>query len=145
MANGQNQAGGRRRPHPSPEHLEGTFLQFDLGAEVDQLRREDGSKTGQNAKTLVKYDDFRIVLITLEPGAHIPWHHTAARISIHAVAGRVRVGTDDRTFDMPAGSILALDRTLPHEIEALEQSALLLTIAWGEEALETREALGGRA
>jgi quercetin dioxygenase-like cupin family protein len=147
MAGGEDQAAGHghRRPHPSTEQMEGTFLQFDLGAEIERMRREEGSKAGQNAKTLVKYDDFRLVLITLDRGAHIPWHHTAARISIQAITGHFRVGTDDRTFDMPTGSILALDRTQPHEIEALEPSALLLTIAWGEEAMETREALGGRA
>lgn len=145
MAGDQDQAGGHRRAHPAAEHLEGTFLQFNLAAEIEQLRREDGSKAGQNAKTLAKYDDFRLVLITLDAGAHIPWHHTAARVSIHAVSGHFRVATEERTFDMPAGSVLVLDRTLPHELEALEQSAFLLTIAWGEEALETREALGGRA
>jgi hypothetical protein len=35
-----------------------------------------------------------------------------------------------RTFDLPAGSLLALDRGLPHDVEALEDSAFLLTIAW---------------
>lgn len=134
-----------RRPHPVPEQLAAAFLQFDLRAEAERLRHEDGSKAGQNAKTLVKYDDFRVVLITLEPGAHIPWHHTAARVSIQTVTGHIRVQADSRTFDMPLGSLLALDRTLPHEIEAIESSTLLLTIAWGEEAKETRDALGGRA
>lgn len=120
MADGTTQD-ERRRPHPSPEQLAASFLQFDLAAEI------------------------RIVIITLDAGARIPWHHTAGRVSINAVAGRVRVHAEGRTFDMPAGSLLALDRTLPHEVEAIEPSAVLLTIAWGEEALETREALDGRA
>jgi quercetin dioxygenase-like cupin family protein len=145
MADGQDEAGGLKRPHPAAEHLEGTFLQFNLASEIQQLRREDGAKTGQNAKTLAKYDDFRLVLITLDAGTRIPWHQTAARVSIHAISGHFRVSTADRTFDMPAGSVLVLDRTLPHEVAALEQSALLLTVAWGEEAIEAREALGGRA
>lgn len=144
MADAPDQA-DLRRPHPTPEQLAGAFLQFDLRAEIEQLRREDGSKAGQNAKTLVKYDDFRLVIITLEQGTHIPWHQTAGRVSIHTVAGHIRVHAEERTFDLPLGSLLALDRTLPHEVEALEQSAFLLTIAWGEEARETRDALGGRA
>jgi hypothetical protein len=28
------------------------------------------------------------------------------------------------------GGLLALDRGLPHDVEAIEESALLLTIAW---------------
>jgi quercetin dioxygenase-like cupin family protein len=35
-----------------------------------------------------------------------------------------------RTFDLRPGSLLALDRGAPHAIEALEESAFLLTIAW---------------
>lgn len=145
MTDRAEQATEYRRPHPSTDQLAASFMQFDLRSEAEQLRHEDGSKEGQNAKTLVKYDDFRIVVITLDRAARIPWHHTAGRISIHTVAGHVRVRASERTFDLPAGSLLALDRTLPHEVEALEQSTLLLTIAWGEEARETREALGGKA
>lgn len=125
--------------------LAADFLQFDLGRAVEELRGEDGSKLGQNARTLVKYDDFRIVLITLERGARIPSHHTAGRVSIHTVSGHVRVHAEGRSFDLPQASVLALDRAIPHEVEAIEPSGVLLTIAWGEEAREAREALGGRA
>jgi hypothetical protein len=38
-----------------------------------------------------------------------------------------------RSFDLPAGGLLALDQALPHDVEALEKSALLLTIAWRSE------------
>lgn len=145
MSDGPTRDTDHRRPHTSPEQLAGSFLQFDLGAEADRLRREPGAKAGQNAKTLAKYDDFRIVLITLEAETRIPWHHTAGRIAISIVSGHVRVHADGRTFDMPAGSLLALDRTLPHDVEALEPSALLLTIAWGDEAREARDALAGGA
>ncbi len=145
MSDGSPPPAERRRPHLSPGQMAGAFLQFDLAAELEQLRREPGSKDGQNAKTLVKYDDFRIVLITLDAGARIPSHHTAGRVSIATFSGRVRVHAEGRTFDMPAGSLLVLDRTLPHEVEAMEASAVLLTISWGEEARETRESLGGRA
>jgi quercetin dioxygenase-like cupin family protein len=40
----------------------------------------------------------------------------------------------DRTFDLPQGNLLALDRGVAHDVEALEDSAFLLTIAWPEEA-----------
>jgi len=39
-------------------------------------------------------------------------------------------------FDLPTGRLLALAQRLLHEVEALEESAFLLTIAWpgrGEE------------
>ena len=145
MADDRGRTGtGAERP-AGGQQFAADFLQFDLRAAVEELRREDQSKKGQNARTLVKYDDFRIVLITLDRGAHIPSHHTAGRISIHTVSGHVRVHAEGRSFDLPQGSVLALDRTIPHQVEAVEPSGVLLTIAWGEEARETREALGGRA
>jgi hypothetical protein len=40
------------------------------------------------------------------------------------------VRAEGRTFDLPTGRLLALDHGLPHDVEALEESAFLLTIAW---------------
>jgi quercetin dioxygenase-like cupin family protein len=33
-------------------------------------------------------------------------------------------------FDLPAGHLLALDAAVPHDVEALEDSAFVLTVAW---------------
>jgi hypothetical protein len=43
----------------------------------------------------------------------------------------------DKVIDLPAGHMLALERALPHDVEALEDSAFLLTIAWPEDAKKT--------
>ncbi len=117
-----------RRPHPQP--MTGPYLEFDLTRELEQLHAEPAWNSGQNARTLVKYDDFRVVLTALKAGARVPEHRTEGRISIHIVAGHIHVRAEGRTFDLPAGSLLALDRGLPHDVEALEESAFLLTIAW---------------
>ncbi|MEO8519852.1 MAG: hypothetical protein ABI603_00730 [Acidobacteriota bacterium] len=87
-----------RRP-PSPP-LAVAYLEFDLAREIGQLHREPEWENGKNAKTLVKYHDFHVVLTTLRARARMP------------------------------GNLLTLDRGLPHDVEALEDSALLLTIAW---------------
>jgi quercetin dioxygenase-like cupin family protein len=119
---------GRRRPHPSP--MAAAFLEFDLARELEQLHGEAAPASGQNAKTLVKYDDFRIVLTALRAQTRIPGHRNEGRISVQTVRGHIRIRALGRTFDLPAGSLLALDRGLPHDVEALEDSAFLLTIAW---------------
>jgi quercetin dioxygenase-like cupin family protein len=106
------------------------YLEFDLAREIEALHGEPEWSTGQNAKTLVKYDDFRIVLTALRAHARMPLHQTNGRISIQTVRGHLQVRAQGRTFDLPAGTLLALDRGLPHDVEALEESALLLTIAW---------------
>jgi hypothetical protein len=46
------------------------------------------------------------------------------------MAGHIRMHAGGKGFDMPVGRLLALHRAMPHEVEALEDSAFLLTIAW---------------
>ena len=106
------------------------YLEFDITSELEQLHREAAWKSGQNTKTLVKFDDLRIVLIALKARSRIPGHQTEGRISIQCVAGHIQVRAQGRTFDLPAGRLLALDQRLPHDIEALQDSAFLLTIVW---------------
>ena len=122
------QASVNRRPHaPS---MAGSFLEFDLTAEVDRLHRETTWKTGRNARTLVKYDDFRVVLTALQANMRIPEHTTDGRISVHMLSGHIRLNASGRTFDLLPGSLVALDRGIRHSMDVLEESAFLLTVAW---------------
>jgi hypothetical protein len=49
---------------------------------------------------------------------------------VQTVRGHIRVRALGRTFDLPAGGLLAPDQGVSHDLEALEDSAFLLTIAW---------------
>jgi len=118
----------RRRPHTSS--MSSPFLEFDLTSEVDRLHGESTWNTGQNARTLIKYDDLRVVLIALKGGARIPEHKTNGRISVQVLSGHVRLNASGRAFNLLPGSVLSLEERAPHDLEALEESALLLTIAW---------------
>jgi len=117
-----------RRPHAPP--TAGAFMEFDLPAEIHRLHAETTWSTGHNARTLIKYDDFRVVLTALQASARVPTHKTEGRISIHVLSGHVQVKASERTFSLRPGGLLALDQGVPHEIEALEESAFLLTLAW---------------
>lgn len=117
-----------RRPHAPP--MAAPFLEFDLPAEVHRLHAEATWNTGQNAKTLIKYDDFRVVLTALQASARIPEHNAEGRISIHVLSGHIQLKASGRTFNLRPGGLLALDQGVPHDVEALEESSFLLTIAW---------------
>ena len=117
-----------RRPHAPP--TAGTFMEFDLPAEVHRLHAETTWSTGQNARTLIKYDDFRVVLMALQANVRIPEHKTEGRISVHVLSGHIQLRAAGRTFNLRAGALLALDHGVPHDAEALEESAVLLSIAW---------------
>jgi quercetin dioxygenase-like cupin family protein len=117
-----------RRSHTSS--LASSFLEFDLISEVDRLRREGTWNTGHNARTLIKYDDLRVVLMALKDGARIPEHKANGRISVQVLSGHIRINASGRAFDLLPESLLALDERAPHDLEALDESAVLLTIAW---------------
>jgi len=112
-------------------HLTAPLMAFNLEKEITQLHEEEAwLRTGRNSKTLVKQPDFRIVLIELQKGGHIEEHSADARISIYTLSGHVRLQLPEQTIDLPSGHLLVIDRALEHDLEALEDSAILLTISW---------------
>ena len=117
-----------RRPHTPP--MADPFMEFDLPAEIHRLHAETTWNTGQNARTLIKYDDFRVVLIALAAAARMQEHKAEGRISIQVLSGHIQVRASGRTFNLRSGGLLALDHGVSHDVHALEESALLLTVAW---------------
>ena len=69
------------------------------------------------------------ILIAMKARTRIPEHQTEGRISIQTIRGHIQVRANGRTFDLPSGGLLALDQSLRHDVEALEDSAFLLSIA----------------
>jgi quercetin dioxygenase-like cupin family protein len=78
----------------------------------------------------VKQPDFRIVLIALKKDGHLEEHKADARISIHTISGYLRLQVSRQAVDLPVGHLLALDRGLQHDVEAIVESSFLLTILW---------------
>jgi quercetin dioxygenase-like cupin family protein len=115
--------------------LSGSVLQFNLASELDQLRRDESwlPPTGRSSKTLVKYPDLRIVLIAMKANTRMHEHTAAGRISVHALNGHIRLHLPEQVVDLPAGHLLALDQCVPHDVEAAEDSAFLLTLSWPPE------------
>ena len=120
----------RRASHPVPG-LIGSLLQFELAKETEQLRQEDAwNTTSRNAKTLVKYADLRIVLMAMKSGIRMEGHKADGSVSIQGLTGNLRVHLANQTVEVPAGRLLTLERGLPHDVEAMEDSSFLLTISW---------------
>jgi len=115
--------------------LSGPLLQFDLARELDELHRDDSwlQPTGRSSKTLVKHPDLRIVLIAMRANTRMHEHNAAGRISVHTLAGHIRLHLPGRIVDLPSGRLLALDQCVPHDVEAAQDSAFLLTLSWPPE------------
>lgn len=121
-------AGSPQRP---PRQLAEAVLRFDLDAELASLKGEASWQGGdRNARTLVEEPNLRLVLVVMKRGARLRQHHTNGRVTVHTLAGCVRMRLPDRVEELSAGQLLTFDRDLAHDLEALEESAFFLTIAW---------------
>ena len=109
--------------------MAGPFLEFDLTREMHLLHEEVSWHAGQNARTLVTFDDLRVVLTALKANTRMPEYKTEGRVSVHVLSGHLQVRASGRTFDLRAGNLLTPDRATPHDVEALEDSGFLITIA----------------
>ena len=114
----------------TPVPTSGALLTFDLANEVSRLEAEQPWQAEHTANTIVKFPDFRIVLIALKAGGRLREHRTGGRVSIHCVAGEMKVHVQDKLVALAAGTLLCLDRDVPHDVEATTDSVFLLTIAW---------------
>ena len=103
---------------------------FDLNQEIADAASRKPWQAGQYAKTLFKKHDFRIVLITMERGAHMKEHHADGTISVQVLNGKVRMNVGDRPYELTAGNLFTLAASIRHDVEALDDSAFLLTISW---------------
>ena len=104
---------------------------FDLTAEIEALRHESSWQQGdRNAKTFIKEADVRVVLTTLKAGAVVKEHRVPGPATIQTLSGRISLRLPGQTVELSAGQLLALEGDLPHDVEAIEESAFLITIAW---------------
>lgn len=134
-------APGRARANLS--HLRDPAGHFDLPALERELRQEMAlAVEGHSAVTLAKYQDLRVVLIVLRKGARRVEAMTDARVSLQILRGSLQVGLPGGTVDAPAGHLLTLDREVEFQLEALTESAVLLTLSWPHGWPERRPAPG---
>src|SRR5665213_3042707 len=61
-----------------------------------------------------------VVLMVLQSNTRLHEHKAAGRTSVQAITGHIRMHVQDEVIDLPAGHMLASERALPHDLEALE-------------------------
>ena len=115
-------------------------LTLNLADEAALVRDEQARREiGHSAVVLAKHDDLRVVLLTLDAGAIVKKHRVEASATLHPVEGRVRVHLPDGAIELGVGQLLVLARDVPHDVEALEKSAVLLSLGHASAAEKYRE------
>jgi quercetin dioxygenase-like cupin family protein len=111
------------RPAKSP------LSRFRLDAEIDRLKGEAAWSSGtRNAITLAK-GPLAIVLVVLKPGATLEEHRAPGPMTLQVLSGSIRFRSAETVREVEAGHLVVLESALVHEVEALTESALLLTLA----------------
>ena len=114
------------------ERARGSFVVFTL----DEARRHvtaepQWRKNDRASVSIVKNDDLTVSLLMLKPGAHLREHAARKAASVQVLSGRVRISAGGGGRELGAGMLAMIEGGVPHALEALEESALLLTAALG--------------
>ncbi|HWG19148.1 MAG TPA: AraC family ligand binding domain-containing protein [Terracidiphilus sp.] len=110
------------------------LAQFDLARELAEFERHKPWPSGTYARTLFKKSDFRVVLICMEAAAAIREHHADGTSSVQVLKGAIRYKTQGQIYELKTGSLLTLGASIKHDVEAIDESAFLLTISWPDNA-----------
>lgn len=113
----------------APTAIGGPQVELDIEKELDEVRRSPEWQDGVVRKVLIRYPDFQITLRVMKANTRIPEHHNPGRICVQTILGHIRMRAGGRLFDLPQGKALVLDRAVRHDVEAIEESAFLLTVA----------------
>jgi len=118
-------------PERPAQQLAGHNLHFALDEELRLLKSESPWQRGdRNGKTLLKEPHLHVTLTALKRGARLDEHKTAGPVTIHALSGRLRFTVEGNDRELGAGDLLAIEPGVPHSVEALEESAFLMTLGW---------------
>ena len=118
----------RLRTAPA-ERFAGPRHHLSLREELEALRAEDHpARDGHRQIALFHRGPVTQVLFAFEDDGHLREHSAPGLVTIHVLEGRLEVAAAGRKHDLPAGEVLILDPDVPHDVRALERSAMLLTV-----------------
>ena len=122
---------GERTRGAREERLDtGALHVFALGEYARMLREEpEYLANGRDGITLVKSPELRVVLEVLKRGSELAEHRAPGPITVQVLEGAIRFHTGEDTFRIRQGEVLALPAGRPHSVEAVQDSAFLITIA----------------
>jgi quercetin dioxygenase-like cupin family protein len=95
------------------------------------LRREDAyARDGHTARTLLREPDLRVVVVALQEGASMADHQIDQTGSIQVLTGQIRLRFPERGVELKAGQLFIIPAGAKHEVNAMVESAFILTLGW---------------
>ncbi len=118
----------RLRPHPS-DRFAGEERELDLETSLRSLRAEPhSSANGHRQIALAHHGPVRLVLYAFDAGGHMAEHRAPGFVTIHVLRGAISVRTPTAHHMLTAGRLLTLAPDVAHDVEASEESDMLLGV-----------------
>ncbi|HED06314.1 MAG TPA: hypothetical protein ENI61_06495 [Ignavibacteria bacterium] len=118
-----------QRPGLREKPLKAPLLSFSIEKEIEELQKEPAWKKGdRNAVTLQKDPNLRVVLISLHKGVTLHEHKVEGPITLFVLSGKINFIAGEDKVSAKSNGLIVLDKAIPHDVEALEDTAFILTI-----------------
>jgi len=113
-------------PKPAPAH------QIDLETHADELLATlPGSR--RQSKSLAREAGVSIIMMAQEGGDVVKEHAAPGVVTVYALRGIVNLRTADKTIELRSGQMAVFQPGVHHDLEAQEQSVVVLTLTGGDE------------
>jgi quercetin dioxygenase-like cupin family protein len=112
-----------------PSKLDRPMMAFAITEEISKIKA-DLRSTNQRKRSavLAKNEHLSIVLAVLSGGEALQEHETEGQITVTVVQGAIRFNALNDQVRLAAGGLLTLQPGLRHSVEALEDSAFVITV-----------------
>jgi quercetin dioxygenase-like cupin family protein len=115
---------------PIQRTLDEPMMIFDLESQIRELRADDSyRRSGRLGRTLARSGRLRIVLVVLNSGIEVGTHQAESPMTLQLIRGRLGFRVDGHNHELREGQLLFFGPGDAHDIRALDESALLLTLS----------------
>lgn len=97
--------------------------------EVIDIRPVGDALANQRTTTLFKSEQLEVLRLVMQAGKVIPEHQAPGEITVQCLEGRIVFTAGGQPQELTAGHMLYLRPGDPHALEAIEPSAVLVTLA----------------
>jgi quercetin dioxygenase-like cupin family protein len=120
------------QPLPAPEAARPPValpVHADLPQQIDALLADPlFQQRGHSARTLFDSPDLRVLLVVLRGGRRVSEQAPGNRIVLEVLLGELLVKLDGGATKVPLGHLVAFEKGIAHEVEAVEDCAFLVSL-----------------
>ena len=110
--------------------MDAPVVPIDVPDFLSKIKNEPAwENSDRNAMTVYKTEGMRIVLIALHQNAVMEKHSANGIVSVQVLNGEISFTTEEATYNLTKGQMIALHRNVDHSLTAVKESVFLLTMA----------------